>query len=48
MYLSHISHHFNGNVNSFKTNEDFCKWLISRDHKGYNTFIFVLDQSRLF
>jgi hypothetical protein len=30
-----ISHDFSGNVNSFKTNEDFCKWLISRDHKGY-------------
>jgi hypothetical protein len=30
-----ISHDFNGNVNSFETNEDFCKWLISRDHKGY-------------
>jgi hypothetical protein len=30
-----ISHDFSGNVNSFETNEDFCKWLISRDHKGY-------------
>ncbi|EFA13170.1 hypothetical protein TcasGA2_TC001811 [Tribolium castaneum] len=30
-----ISHDFSGNVNSFKTNEDFCKWLFSRVHKGY-------------
>jgi hypothetical protein len=30
-----ISHDFSGNVNSFKTNEDFCKWLISRDHRGH-------------
>jgi hypothetical protein len=30
-----LSHDFSGNVNSFKTNEDFCKWLISRDHRGH-------------
>jgi hypothetical protein len=30
-----ISHDFSGNVNSFKSNEDFCKWLISRDHRGH-------------
>jgi hypothetical protein len=29
-----IAHDFYGNVDSFITNEDFCKWLISRD-KGY-------------
>jgi hypothetical protein len=30
-----IAHDFYGNVDSFITNEDFCKWLVSRDHKGY-------------
>jgi hypothetical protein len=30
-----IAHDFYGNDDSFITNEDFCKWLISRDHKGY-------------
>jgi hypothetical protein len=29
-----IAHDFYGNVDSFITNKDFCKWLISRD-KGY-------------
>jgi len=30
-----IAHDFNGNVYKFKINNDFCKWLISNDHKDY-------------
>ncbi|CAH1103834.1 unnamed protein product [Psylliodes chrysocephalus] len=30
-----IAHDFEGNKFTFKNNEDFCKWLISEQHRGY-------------
>ena len=30
-----IAHDFNGDEYKFKTNDEFCKWLISKDHKDY-------------
>ncbi|CAH1106820.1 unnamed protein product [Psylliodes chrysocephalus] len=30
-----VAHNFNGEKTTFKNNEDFCKWLINKEHKGY-------------
>ncbi|CAH0391289.1 unnamed protein product [Bemisia tabaci] len=30
-----IVHDFYGNKHEFKTNDDFCKWLISKEHRNY-------------
>lgn len=29
-----VAHYIDGTKVTFKTNEEFCKWLISKDHKG--------------
>ena len=33
-----IAHDFNGNEYKFKTNYEFCKWLISNEHKDYTLY----------
>ena len=30
-----IAHYFDGTNFYFRTNDEFCKWLISKNHKGY-------------
>lgn len=30
-----IAQYFDGTTFHFRTNDDFCKWLISKQHKGY-------------
>ena len=30
-----IAQYFDGTTFHFRTNDDFCKWLISKHHKGY-------------
>ena len=30
-----VAHYFDGTKFYFKTNEEFCEWLISPKHKGY-------------
>ncbi len=30
-----IAKYFNGETFTFKTNEEFCNWLVSKQHKGY-------------
>ena len=30
-----VAHYFDGTKLYFKPNEEFCKWLISKEHEGY-------------
>ena len=30
-----VAQYFDGTTFHFRTNEDFCKWLISKQHRGY-------------
>ena len=30
-----VAHYFDGTKFYFRTNDEFCKWLISKNHKGY-------------
>ena len=32
-----VAHYFDGTKFCFKTNEEFCMWLISKKHKGYTS-----------